>query len=160
MSQKITCSLGSIDKAIKELEEYEKSLKEKVIKLVEALTEQGAVKARIFIAELGAVGFGELFGSIQAVMYREGNKGVIFTDCSYAAYVEFGTGIVGAISPHPTMPWAYDVNGHGEDGWHYYDERSGQWRWTKGKESRPFMYLAARELRDELVKFARGFFND
>lgn len=59
-------------------------------------------------------------------------------DSDHACYVEFGTGIVGADSPHP-KPWAYDINGHGEDGWQYLGD-DGRLHWTMGSESRPFMY--------------------
>lgn len=84
-------------------------------------------------------------------------------------FVEFGTGIVGAGGPeHPFLrgshqvDWEYDDKGHGESGWWYpttYDDpnttkefrpagknkkgesyRAGWWAWTKGQESRPFLY--------------------
>lgn len=59
----------------------------------------------------------------------------------YAMYVEYGTGIVGSEHPHPSpeIPWAYDINNHGDDGWQYIG-KDGKLHWTKGQPSRPFMY--------------------
>ena len=41
----------------------------------------------------------------------------VFTDCEYAKYVEFGTGIEGERSKHPEYNeegWEYDIHKHGE----------------------------------------------
>ena len=91
-------------------------------------------------------------------LYKEGNKGIIFTDCAHACYVEFGTGVVGSANPHPTLPWEYDVNGHGENGWYYYDTDSGKVRFTKGLPSRPFMYETSRELEKKAIEIAKEVF--
>lgn len=62
----------------------------------------------------------------------------IFMGSDYAVYVEYGTGIVGEMSPHP-HPWEYDINGHGEEGWVFKSD-DGNWYRTKGQMSHPFMY--------------------
>lgn len=61
-------------------------------------------------------------------------------------YVEFGTGIVGAMNiSHPKLPddWTYDEMGHGESGWFYF--KDGRIRWTMGQKSRPFFYKSIKE---------------
>lgn len=155
---KITVSLSNISDAISQIEKYEQELKRKVNDFVTRLLESGVDIAKAKIVELGAIDNGELLNSISYMLYREGNKGVLFTDCGHACFVEFGTGIVGSRSPHPTMPWEYDTNGHGENGWYYYDQEQGRIRFTKGMPSRPFMYETGTELERRAVTIAREVF--
>ncbi len=157
---KISVSLGNIDEAIRQLEEYEKSLPEKCRRLVERLTEEGVLIAKEKIVSMAAFEDGDLLSSMQGFMYKEGNKGLIIAGCKHAAFVEFGTGVIGKGKQHPDIPvpWTYDGNGHGEDGWYYYDEGQGRYRFTKGMPSRPFMYETAKELRDRLTEYAREVF--
>lgn len=155
---KITVSLSNISDAISQIEKYEQELKRKVNDFVTRLLESGVDIAKAKIVELGAIDNGELLNSISYMLYREGDKGVLFTDCGHACFVEFGTGIVGSRSPHPTMPWEYDTNGHGENGWYYYDQEQGRIRFTKGMPSRPFMYETGTELERRAVTIAREVF--
>lgn len=156
---KITVSLGNIDDAIRQIEEYEKKVQEKIKEFLTRLLEDGADIAKAKIMELDAIESNELQESLKYTLYKEGNKGIIFTDCSHACFVEFGTGVRGSASPHPTLPWAYDSNGHGEDGWYYYDTKQGRIRFTQGMPSRPFMYETARELEQKAVEIAREVFS-
>lgn len=155
---KIKVSLGNIPEAIKEIEEYERRLNENIQEFLARLLETGVEIAKAKITELGAIDNGELLNSIAYTLYKEGDKGILFTDCSHACYVEFGTGVKGSNSPHPTMPWAYDVNNHGEDGWYYYDTEQGRVRFTKGMPSRPFMYETVSELEREAIEIAKEVF--
>lgn len=157
---KIKVSLSNIDEAIRLVEEYEKSLEEKIQKLLQLLADEGAEIARAKIISIGAYEDGDLLASLQGLMYKEGNKAFVIADCKHAAFVEFGTGVVGANKPHPDIPvpWAYDSNSHGEDGWYYYDEDQGRYRFTKGMPSRPFMYETAEELRSRLTEYAKEVF--
>jgi phage gpG-like protein len=158
--QKITIQLSeeSIKAAIKELRQYKVELSKKATILVQKLVDAGVEIAKQEVLTLGAFDSGELASSLDGMMYTDGAHGVIFTNCGHAAFVEFGTGVVGAGSPHPTMPWAYDVNQHGEKGWVYYDEKQGRFRWTKGMPSRPYMYLAAKQLEEKVAEIAKGVF--
>ena len=156
--KKIRFTLDTVDNAIREVKAYRKEFEQKVTRFINTLTEHGAEIAVKQIVSLGAVYSGELASSIQTIMYVEENKGVIFTDCPYAIYVEIGTGVVGADSPHPIKPWAYDINNHGDKGWVYFDETAGQFRWTKGLPSRPFMFNTIQELAKEAVNIAKEVF--
>ena len=76
---------------------------------------------------------------------------------------EFGVddSITGLHNPHPNASvsgWKYDVNEHGESGWFYY--RDGEWHWTKGMPSRPFMYETDLELILEISKIAKEVFGN
>lgn len=155
---KITLSFGDINEAVRQIEEYEQKLKQNVDRFLTQLLKYGVDIAKTKIVELGAIDGGELLNSISYMLYREDNRGILFTDCPHACYVEFGTGIVGAKSPHPTMPWEYDVNGHGEKGWYYYDTERGRIRFTKGMPSRPFMYETGAELERKAVDIAKEVF--
>ena len=86
---------------------------------------------------------------------------IVYTDCPWAKYVEFGTGITGSQNPHQNASvsgWKYDVNEHGESGWFYY--RDGEWHWTKGMPSRPFMYETDLKLILEISKIAKDVFDN
>ena len=148
-----------IDRAIKEIKQYEQEFLRKCNLLVEKLTEYGAEVAKIQVASLGAFDTGELQNSIGGYYSPSTNVGIIEAGAYYAVYVEFGTGVVGSQSPHPKpQGWQYDVNQHGDEGWVYYDDGSGKFRWTKGFKSRPFMYNTARQLEKECRKIAEGVF--
>ncbi len=158
--KKITIRLSeeSINAAIKELNKYKSELSKKTNLLVQKLVEAGVEIAKQEVLALGAFDSGELHDSLDGMMYTDGAHGIIFTNCGHASFVEFGSGIVGAGSPHPTMPWAYDVNNHGEAGWVYFDEKQGRFRWTKGMPSRPYMYLTAKQLEQRVAEIAREVF--
>ncbi len=156
---KFTLNEKDINRAIREIEKFKKVFLEKCNLLIEALTEYGEEVARIQVAQLDAVYTGELMNSIDSYYSPTYNVGIIKAGAYYAAYVEFGTGVVGSTSPHPKPDgWQYDVNGHGDEGWVYYDDDSGKFRWTKGFKSRPFMYNTARELERNCLKIAREVF--
>lgn len=160
MAKKITIQLSeeSIKAAIKDLEKYKREIDAKAKTLVQRLVEAGVEIAKQEVLTLGAFDSGELHDSLDGLMYTDGAHGIVFAKCGHCAFVEFGTGVVGAASPHPTMPWQYDVNAHGEAGWVYYDEKQGRFRWTKGMPSRPYMYLTARQLEEKVVEIAREVF--
>ena len=67
-------------------------------------------------------------------------QGRVYTNCEYAMYVEFGTGIKG----NGTYP--YKIEGvtltYKPKGWAYYDEDKGEWIYTKGQKAQPYMYPA------------------
>lgn len=148
-----------INRAIGEVRKYRKEFLEKCNRLVQALTDEGAEIARLKVVELDAIYTGELMNSIEGYYSPTTGVGIIRAGAYYAAYVEFGTGVVGSQSAHPNpQGWQYDVNGHGDEGWVYYDEESGKFRWTKGFRSRPFMYNTARELEKVCVKIAKEVF--
>lgn len=167
---KIKVSLGNIDDAIRQIEEYEKKVQQNIKDFLSKLLEAGVDIARAKIMELGAIDSGELQNSLAFTLYKEGNKGILFTDCQHACFVEFGTGVknngsVGS-SPHPkggelgmtigTYGKGYGAN---PDGWYYYDTEQGRVRFTKGMPSRPFMYETAKELERKAVEIAREVFS-
>lgn len=162
MGRKISFKLSvkDIDKAIQEVQKIKIELKVKINLLIEALVEAGVEIAKVQVRELDAIYTGELEESITGFFNPEDGVGIIRTDCPYAVYVEFGTGVVGKNNPHPAPEaWRYDVNEHGDKGWWYFNERDGKWHWTKGMMSRPFMYNTVQELERQVKQIAKEVFN-
>ena len=161
MSKKIIFGLSTkeINRAIRELEQYKKELNRKTSLLIETLTDYGVDVAKAQVRELGAWYTGELESSITGYFSPTVCVGIIKAGSPYAVYVEFGTGIVGQTSPHPDpKDWQYDINKHGEAGWWYFNDRDQKWHWTKGIESRPFMYNTVQILERESVRIAKEVF--
>lgn len=155
-------SKESIQKATERLTRYADDLSDKCTMLTKKLADKGIQTARMKIANYDAVYTGQLLESInyeRGATIQHGDEWIVYTDCIWGKFVEFGTGMVGKNNPHPDtsiVGWKYDVNEHGEYGWHYF--RDGAWHWTKGMPSRPFMYETAAELRQEIVKTAKEVF--
>lgn len=153
----------SIEAAAREIEKIADQLRNAMRALVERLMEEGVSHAKIEIATLNAVDTGSLMASIGMGAYDPQTRtGVVYAGGYHAFYVEFGTGVVGAGSPHPGIAsgeiGSFSVMGengntytkygtykHKNDGWVYMNDK-GQFRWTKGYEARPFMYNTFKHL--------------
>lgn len=106
---------------------------------------------------------GALYGSISAVSGGDGTAEAVAAS-EHAAFVEFGTGVVGAASPSghakdseamARAGYVPDGTGHGEAGWVYPGD-DGALHWTKGQPGRGFMAAGAEEARSRLYDVARG----
>ena len=166
---KVRLSAEGVKQAVQELREYQAKVQAAASAIVAALASAGeefAVAAVLPFAETG-----QLASSIKAE--TSGNVGFVKCSCGYAVYVECGTGIKGAGSPHPDtaiLGWKYDINQHGELGWWYptdnadpnpykYTAKNGTtYAWTRGMPSRPFMYETAQMLRASVIPIARSVF--
>ena len=152
----------SIDEAIAEIERYETFVAEKAQEFVRLLKELGVEKAK----ELVPVDTGVAQASI--IGYMDENKGIIQAG-GYCKYIEFGTGVRGLGSQHPSpeylaiMQWAYNSGAtifttkDGREGW-YYPADDGSWRFTEGMPSRPFMFETAKYLKSEATRLAKEAF--
>lgn len=155
-------SVKGIKNLQKELLNYQNKFNEKVNLFIEKLALEGVILAKTKIAEKDAVYTGELYKSMnlkKGDAIFNGSSWIIYTDCPWASFVEFGTGIVGMQNPHPDtsiIGWKYDVNEHGEKGWFYF--KDGEWHWTKGMPSRPFLFETALELQTIVPKIAKEIF--
>lgn len=159
---KATFSQSSLRQAQQELRKYKQELIKKTEIFAQRLADEGVILAKVKISQYPAVYTGELLNSIMdepGAVITNGSQWVIYTGCEWAQFVEFGTGIIGDQNPHPDTSianWKYDVNEHGDAGWWYYKE--GEWHWTKGMPSRPFMNETAKELADLVPKIAKEIF--
>ena len=152
---KANLSVKSFRKLAKDIREYRHSLQDKCEEFAYRMAEEGVAIAQLKILSFDAVMTGELLNSMNLEpgdIVSNGASYYIYTDCDWAAFVEFGTGVAGKSNPHPDTGlahWKYDTNNHGEAGWWYFND--GEWHWTKGMPSRPFMYETGQELRDMSV---------
>lgn len=158
-------SEAAVDQAIKELEAYKKSIKERTEKLIEVMCQFGEYYA---VTHVEHIDTGETISSIHG--YRKGNKGYIVAGGN-AEWIEFGTGVrhngAAGTSPHPPSSdpkyASYTIgtygkgNGANQDGWYYYDA-DGRRKHTYGIEANMFMYKTARELERQFPDLARGVF--
>ena len=123
------------------------SLKAKLTNIAEAKAVEEAVNQATLLVhaqakELAPVDTGALAGSIRPSVKRSGNEivGKVFTNLSYAVYVEMGTGSKGSgtydnpnVTPmYRDTPWVYTPDG-GET---FYR--------TEGQVAQPYMYPALK----------------
>lgn len=128
-----------------QIHDYRTGLQKKCEEFTRRLAEEGVAIAKANILAEDAVYTGELLNSINLqageVVFC-GSKYYVYTDCPWAKFVEFGTGITGSANPHPDTSiagWIYDIN-------------KKQW---KGMPSRPFMYNTAQALKTDSEKIMR-----
>ena len=171
---KFGLSTASVQRAITELKAYKKWTQEKCDELALELAKRGTFLIRMKIAEYDAIDTGAL---ISAVSYPEqiapGKYRITLRvdngiGDNYALFVEYGTGVVGAGSPHPEAGeagWNYAVGEHiittkdGRVGW-FYPTDDGSWRFTEGQESRPFWHDAAKELPEYIYDAVKKVFGN
>lgn len=84
---------------------------------------------------------GQLRSSIQHRVI--GNEGEVFTNVSYAMYVEFGTGIYAEAGNGRQTPWSYQ-------------DAKGNWHTTRGMTAQPFLRPALDSNRAEIGQCFEG----
>lgn len=150
---KLSLNVKSINAAIKELDAYKARLGKAAEEITHTLTRTGVELAKQNAMYMDIYDNHALYdGIVEEYVGGFGvdyAKGYVHSTAPHSMFCEFGTGIVGAENPHPniTIPgWQYDTNEHGEKGW-WYEGDDGEWHWTKGMPSRPYMYETAQKLR-------------
>ena len=159
----------SVEKAIKQLNDYKKEVETKTTELAQRLTTLGADIVRMKIVGMGAYYSGELLSGVSGYFSPTLNAGFIRVTSDHVAFVEFGTGIVGQSNPHKNgeylslASWGYATGSKifttkdGRVGW-VYPTDDGGFRFTEGMPSRPFMYETALELERQYEQIAREVF--
>ena len=137
MDRKITFTLDRSEllRAKREILDFKKEFEAKAAVFMEKLVEAGVEIATRNVVNM-AFRTGALAISIQGTaMYVDGtgNRGIIFTDSPYAVFVEFGTG-------------RFAKNPKRTGGWHYIDDVTDEWIFTRGTPPVPFMNNTALEL--------------
>jgi len=165
---KTDLSVKGIEQLKKNLLNYKDNiLQHKVDLLAKKLADKGVDIAQVNVARLDAIFTGELINSIHT-KYGGSAKGTaifyVVADSEHAIYVEIGTGIIGASKPYSgKLPVVYAQGKtihhtkDGKYGWFYQDD-NGNWYFTEGMPSRPFMYETSMELMNLVVKTAKEIF--
>ena len=178
MARKKTISMNclsqsSIQNAIKQLRAYQDSLTYKCQMVAQKLAEKGVEIARVQIADLDAVFTSELLSSIHSEYEGStkcGGVWAVVTGSSHAAFVEMGSGIIGKQSPYPGklpdgVTWNYASGktirqlADGRYGW-FYPGDDGNWYFTEGMPSRPFMYYTSLQLMKIVEKTVKEVFKN
>lgn len=159
----------SVAAAIEELQQYQKEVERKARQLVQRLTDFGVEMARVKIVSLDAIDTGELLSGVGGYYSPILNAGFVKVTSSHAAFVEFGTGVIGQQNPHKNgeylakASWEYATGQkifttkNGKVGW-IYPTDDGTFRFTEGMKSRPFLYETARELQTRFPQMAKEVF--
>lgn len=160
-------SISGIENLKKQIIDYQENiLPNKARELCRKLAEQGVEIAKANIARLDAVFTSELLNSVHIQDGGGTKTSAIFylvVDSEHALFVEFGTGQLGEEAPYPYplpngVAWNYNTGktifeiSAGQYGWFY--PKDGQWYFTQGMPSRPFMYETSLELQELVVKTA------
>lgn len=149
-------SSSSINDAISKIREFRKKAEANADHIVQKAAERGKEEAQNAAMYMNAYDSGALVEGI--IDEYEDKAGYVKATAPHSAFVEMGTGIVGAQSPNPNSyypGWRYDVNEHGDAGW-WYMGNDGELHWTKGMPSRPYMYEAAQSLKQSIGDIAKG----
>jgi hypothetical protein len=169
-------SVSEIDRAIKELREYQNNLDKKCEQLCFELCKAGMPIARSYIGESGFGRYIRLSSEItpekagcRAILIMEDSQkivskwrnldGIQRKEISPVLMLEFGAGLP-AQNP-ANIPGVgtgtYGTHGN-EPGWWYMDLQ-GEWHYSSGVFPKMPMYNAGKELRDKVLKIAKEVFN-
>ena len=158
-----------VAKAIEEIRQYQKEVETNIRMIVQRLCDFGVEMARVKIVSLGAVDSGELLAGVDGYYSPLLNAGFVRVASDHAAFVEFGSGIVGQASPHKNgeylarASWGYATGQKifttkdGRVGW-IYPTDNGEFRFTEGMVSRPFLYETALEIQKKFPQIAKEVF--
>ena len=159
---------GSIERAIKELEQYKRDLNRKTELFVEELARIGVNIAMMTLATKGS-GDSPRGADFAVEINNDGEavKGMITVSSSSILMWEFGAGIKfnGMTSPNPKAdefgmgPGTYPGQTHVPDPgyWFYYDE-NGNSHYSVGTEATMPMYSASLEMIDNIYRIAKEVF--
>ena len=164
VAKKISFGLSAreIKAAQKRLRDYQKEITRKCEVLAHRLADEGVVLAKVKLTQFPAIDSGELLNSIMdepGAVLTNGSRWIIYTGCPHAKFVEWGFGLKGQENPHPDPSianWKYDIHEHGSSGWWYF--KNGEWHWSGGQPSKPFMFETGRDLRALIPKIAMEVF--
>ena len=155
-------STQGIQAAQKAISDYKKSLEAKADELCRRLAEIG-VEAAVNIVRVDT---GELESSIEYEKHGQ-REYLVITRNDHAAFVEFGTGVVGEGTYGFDLPsdWEYDTratpSAHDRDDptlWYYTDPESGGAVPTRGQTANAYMAYAGQEIRSQIVAIAKEVF--
>ena len=170
--KKITIGLSEqdIDRAIRELAQYETEFKQKVELLREKVADRLAVEAQsgfngAVVDDL--IEGGQKFADVKVSVNNRGNLSVIVADGEDAVWVEFGAGVYHnsspGSSPHPNgAELGFTIgsfgSGRGKQQMWRFKNDDGERVWTHGTPATMPMYRAVQTVCDDIQSIAREVF--
>lgn len=155
-------SRESVRAAIDQLERYSTDIDRRLDRLCRELVELGCEVAVRNVP----VDTGDLKSDIRTERRGEAAYLVIVTN-DHAAFVEFGTGVVGQGTYEGQLPasWGYDERRTPEAHdpidptiWYYRDPADGEVHWTRGRRAAHYMLRADEAMRARALELAREAF--
>lgn len=157
----LTLSAESVRAALQALDAYKAGLPAKVDRFCRLMAEQGCETAIATVRK----DTGELMSSIRVEQAGQAAY-LVVADSDHAAFVEFGTGVVGEGTYPGDLPgsWGYDERrtqaAHDAADptiWYYYDAQ-GRRRKTRGQTANGFMLAGSEAMRAAMLPVAREVF--
>lgn len=152
--------ISSIERACRQVEEYQRKLKEKEKLLLERLADIGAERAKAIYS----MAFLDFEPDIQISTEIVGNRAIIYASGEQVAFVEFGAGALlgnGYPGERPEGIVGIGEYGHGRgkslSGWVYKDD-NGDLQHTYGNAPAAAMYDATLAIAEQVTNVAREVF--
>ncbi len=173
---KIKCTLGTLDKAIAEIERYQKELDKKVHAFMERLAEVGIEEADARFKRAIYDGTNDVVVN-ESPVWIDQNKLAISASGKAITFIEFGAGVHYAADSHPKAgEFGYNRGGFGHhlgrlDSWRYAGDpgtngevitegkHKGEVK-THGNPANRALYDSAKEMREQIAKIAKEVFGD
>lgn len=169
----LSLSTSDIDKAIREIDRFEKDFISKCDQLIEKIAQAIAKEAQqrfdsAIVDDLTSQSGEPIKANVNVRCEKRGDVYVIIADGEDAVWVEFGAGVYhnGGIGQSPN-PYSvqnhlgFVIGGFGEKGkkntWGFYDQ-DGSLRLTHGTPAKMPMYNAVQSIGGEIVAIAREVF--
>lgn len=170
---KIKCTLGTIDEAIKQIEAYEKNLKNKQRIFMERLAEIGINTAKVKFQNARYDGENDV--KVTDPKWLDDNRLIISATGKAVLFIEFGSGVHYASDSHPKAAefgYVRGTYGYGLgklDSWRYEGspgtngevikegKHKGEIR-TYGNPANRCMYDASKEMRKKIREIAKEVF--
>ena len=152
-------SSASVREGIRRIEAYRDSIPARLDRVCTALCDLGVAVA----VTVAPIDTGDLRSSIH-VEQRGGHTVLVVVDSEHAAFVEFGTGVVGEGTYQGELPegWSYDERRTPEahdpldpTWWYYRDPVDGEVHKTQGQAGKGYMLSASETMRQRLMDVAR-----
>lgn len=152
-------SPASAREARRQVEAYRDSFPARLLRICTALCSLGV---EVAVRE-APVDTGDLRSNIR-VEAKDGHTVLVVADSEHAAFVEFGTGVVGQGTYAGNLPdgWEYDQrrtpSAHDPEDptwWYYVDPVDGEVHRTQGQTGKGFMLAASVEMRQRLIEVVR-----
>ncbi len=157
----VPLSVAGIDEIIRELNSFRRKLNEAETKIVQGLADDAEASMRERLTSVTNPD-GNVDASVGSV--GSGNEAYVYLTGEQAAYLEFGTGVVGESSRHTMagqVGWEYNIGPHirtfknGKIGWIYFDRSKGHYRVTSGIKPQYIVVGAASTARSMIARRIR-----
>lgn len=165
---KMNLSVSSVENAIKQIEEYKRSL---VLKTAQLLDELGKIGIRTIDQKMSSIqgdSDPNHYAFVKMNSYGSFTRATIILQGRDVLFIEFGSGVhyngAAGSSPHPKgQQMGYTIGSYGKgqganDSWVYFNEEHGRFETSQGTKAAMPMYNAEVEIRKAIKNVAKKVF--